>query len=178
MANKAFTSRPSAYVGLGANLGDARGSLAAAVRQLECLPGIRLSGISSLYRSAPIDANGPDYLNAVVRLEAGLPARELLHELQRIELLQGRERPYPNAPRTLDLDLLGYGDLIQQDAELTLPHPRAHLRAFVLLPWAELAPDLFLVGHGRIEALAQAVLGQSIECIAPAPFWLVAELNN
>lgn len=174
---KAFASQPTAFVGLGANLGDARSSLIAAVRQIEGLPGTRLAAVSSLYRSAPVDSSGPDYLNAVVGLETDLPPRALLHALQRIEQLHGRERPYPNAPRTLDLDLLAYGEVTQQDPELTLPHPRAHLRAFVLQPWAELAPDLILAGRECLAVLAAAVTDQPIELIAPAPHWLVGGAN-
>jgi 2-amino-4-hydroxy-6-hydroxymethyldihydropteridine diphosphokinase len=147
----------SAWIGLGANLGDARAALRAAVRALAALPGTRVLRVSSLYRSAPVDAGGPDYLNAVAELDTPLAPLALLHTLQSIEQAAGRERPYRNAPRTLDLDLLLHGDERLDSPELTVPHPRMGERAFVLLPLAELAPGLV-----RAEQLA-AVAGQRIE---------------
>ena len=146
-----------AWIGLGANLGDARAALRAAVRALAALPGTRVLRVSSLYRSAPVDAGGPDYLNAVAELDTPLAPLALLHALQSIEQAAGRERPYRNAPRTLDLDLLLHGDERLDSPELTVPHPRMGERAFVLLPLAELAPGLV-----RAEQLA-AVTGQRIE---------------
>lgn len=146
-----------AWIGLGANLGDARAALRAAVRALAALPGTRVLRVSSLYRSAPVDAGGPDYLNAVAELDTPLAPLALLHTLQSIEQAAGRERPYRNAPRTLDLDLLLHGDERLDGPELTVPHPRMGERAFVLLPLAELAPGLV-----RAEQLA-AVAGQRIE---------------
>ncbi|WP_374590113.1 2-amino-4-hydroxy-6-hydroxymethyldihydropteridine diphosphokinase [Aquabacterium sp.] len=160
-----------AFVGLGANLGDARGTLARAAQALDQLPNSRLTGVSSLYKSAPIDATGPDYLNAVAQLDTCLPPLELLRALLSLEAEHGRERPYVNAPRTLDLDLLAYDQLTLQLPELTLPHPRAHLRAFVLLPWAELAPGEVLGGYGTIDCLSVSIRDQSIEHVAPAPAW-------
>ncbi|KAF1043182.1 2-amino-4-hydroxy-6-hydroxymethyldihydropteridine diphosphokinase [Xylophilus sp.] len=135
-----MTTSATAFVGLGANLGDARRTLAGAARALAALPGTALRGRSSLYRSAPIGSSGPDYLNAVVELQTLLAPRDLLAALQRIEQDHGRTRPYRNAPRTLDLDLLLHGDTVQDDPVLTLPHPRMRERAFVLLPLAEIAP--------------------------------------
>lgn len=132
----------NAYIGLGANLGDARGALQMAVRALEALEGPAALTVSGLYRSAPVDSSGPDYLNAVARLQTRRSAPELLAALQQIENAAGRERPYRNAPRTLDLDVLLYGASRIDSAVLTVPHPRMHQRAFVLLPLAELAPDL------------------------------------
>jgi 2-amino-4-hydroxy-6-hydroxymethyldihydropteridine diphosphokinase len=146
-----------AWIGLGANLGDARAALRAAVRALAALPCTRVLRVSSLYRSAPVDAGGPDYLNAVAELCTPLAPLALLHALQSIEQAAGRERPYRNAPRTLDLDLLLHGDERLDSPELTVPHPRMGERAFVLLPLAELAPGLV-----RAEQLA-AVAGQRIE---------------
>lgn len=131
----------TAYVGLGANLGDARAALQAAVRALQDLVGPDALTVSSLYSSAPIDSSGPDYLNAVACLRTTLCAPDLLAALQRIENAAGRERPYRNAPRTLDLDLLLYGSARIDSPRLTVPHPRMYQRAFVLLPLAELAPD-------------------------------------
>lgn len=155
-----------AYIGLGANLGDARAALQAARDALAALPDSDLLRCSSVYRSAPIDSSGPDYLNAVAELRTALTPLDLLHHLRAIEQAQGRERPYRNAPRTLDLDLLLYDDLVQHDPELTLPHPRAHERAFVLQPLAELVPDLHLPGRGIVRDLLPGVAGQSIERLA------------
>jgi len=131
-----------AYVGLGANLGDALGTLREAVARLRALPSTQVEGVSSLYRTAPIDSSGPDYLNAVAALDTALSPEALLAALQAIELDHGRERPYRNAPRTLDLDLLLHGAAVRTTPALTLPHPRLHERAFVLRPLLELAPAL------------------------------------
>lgn len=155
----------NAWIGLGANLGDARAALRAAVQAMAGLPGTRLLCLSSLYRSAPVDAGGPDYLNAVAALDTRLEPLELLHALQAIELAAGRERPYRNAPRTLDLDLLLYGEQRIASRELTVPHPRLAERAFVLLPLAELRPGW------ATPAQLQAVAGQRIERVAAPAEW-------
>ncbi|QTN25576.1 2-amino-4-hydroxy-6-hydroxymethyldihydropteridine diphosphokinase [Rhizobacter sp. AJA081-3] len=155
-----------AYIGLGANLGDARAALEAALLALAALPDTRVLRHSALYRSAPIESSGPDYLNAVAELGTGLGPHALLHALQAIERDHGRERPYRNAPRTLDLDLLLHDGLTMETPELTLPHPRAHQRAFVLLPLAELAPQLQLPGRGRVAELLAQVRDQPIEKVA------------
>ena len=131
-----------ATVGLGANLGDPQAALAGAIAALAALDGVKLVAQSSFYRSAPIDSSGPDYVNAVVQLHTTLTAPALLAQLQAIEQGAGRERPYRNAPRTLDLDLLLFGDASIQSPSLTVPHPRMWQRAFVLLPLAEIAPAL------------------------------------
>lgn len=131
----------TAYVALGANLGDAAQTLRDALHRLDHTPGIRLVKASSLYRTAPIDSSGPDYLNAVAEVAATLTAPGLLAALQAIENAAGRERPYRNAPRTLDLDLLLYGDGRIDCPTLTVPHPRMGERAFVLVPLADIAPD-------------------------------------
>jgi len=130
-----------AFVGLGANLGDKTATLEAALAALGELPDTRLLKASSFYRSAPVDAGGPDYLNAVAKIETGLAPEALLDALQALEQAHGRERPYRNAPRTLDLDLLLYGDQSLATERLTLPHPRLTERAFVLLPLIEIAAD-------------------------------------
>ena len=130
------------FVGLGANLGDAPATVQAALEALCRLPGTRCLARSSLYRSAPVDAQGEDYINAVAQLQTKMLPAALLKALQAIEARFGRERPYRNAPRTLDLDLLLYGDRRIATPLLTLPHPRMHERAFVLVPLAEIAPDL------------------------------------
>jgi len=129
-----------AFVGLGANLGDARTMVRWAMDQLAQLPDTTLLVRSSLYCSAPLDADGPDYINAVVSLSTALIAPDLLVVLQLLEQQAGRQRPYYHAPRTLDLDLLTYGDGRVNSPKLTLPHPRMHQRAFVLMPLAEIAP--------------------------------------
>ena len=158
----------SAFIGLGANLGDARSALRTAVQALALLPGARLAGVSSLYASAPVDAGGPDYLNAVLRLDTPLAPLDLLHALQAIELAAGRERPYRNAPRTLDLDLLLYGAQELASQELTLPHPRMWQRAFVLLPLHEIAPER--VAPERLAEVAR----QRISRVAPPEDWVAS----
>ena len=130
-----------ACVALGANLGDAADTVQQALHKLAALPETRLVSASSLYRTAPYEAQGPDFINAVALLDTQLEPHALLHALQAIELQSGRERPYKNAPRTLDLDLIFYGDVTLETLELTLPHPRWHERAFVLLPLAEICPE-------------------------------------
>jgi 2-amino-4-hydroxy-6-hydroxymethyldihydropteridine diphosphokinase len=151
-----------AYVGLGANLGDARQALHEALAALARLPGTRLLRSSRVYRSAPVDAAGPDYFNAVAQIETTCTAPGLLRKLQAIEQAAGRQRPYRNAPRTLDLDLLLYGSARIDSPLLTVPHPRMRERAFVLLPLRELAPQL--VGEQELAAVA----GQRIEALPPA----------
>lgn len=153
-----------AWVGIGANLGDARANVLDAIERLQRLPGTRLLQASSLYRTAPIDSSGDDYVNAVASLDTDLDAHALLHALFDIEQAHGRERPYRNAPRTLDLDLLLFGDQVIADApSLLVPHPRLHERAFVLAPLAELAPDLVVPGRGSVASLLPGVAHQSIE---------------
>ena len=152
-----------AYIGLGANLGDPRAALREAIEALAALPDTSLCASSSLYRTAPVDAVGPDFLNAVVHLETRLAPHALLAALQRIEQVHGRERPYRNAPRTLDLDLLLYGDQSIDSPTLTVPHPRLHERAFVLLPLAEIAPALVVPGRGTVAELLVPLPGQRID---------------
>ena len=152
-----------AAVGLGANLGDARATLAAAVEALASLPHSTLAATSSIYRSAPVDSSGPDYLNAVALLDTCLTPQALLAELQRIEQCHGRERPYRNAPRTLDLDLLFHGEQRVDTPALVVPHPRLHERAFVLRPLAELVPGLVIPGLGRVAELLAGVADQRVD---------------
>lgn len=132
----------TAWVALGANLGDAVQTLREAIAVMADLPGVRVAKVSSLYRTAPIDSSGPDYINAVAEVATTLTAPDLLSGLQGIELDFGRERPYHNAPRTLDLDLLLFGSARIDSPALTVPHPRMWSRAFVLVPLAEIAPVL------------------------------------
>ena len=140
-----------ATIGLGANLGDAPATVRTAIASIAALAQTQLLLASGLYASAPIDSSGPDYVNAVVQVRTGLSAPALLAALQTIELGAGRERPYRNAPRTLDLDLLLYGDAYISSPLLTVPHPRMQQRAFVLLPLAEIAPAL--VGAAALAAV-------------------------
>ncbi len=156
-----------AYVGLGANLGDARATLDAAFAALAGLPLTTLAARSPLYRSAPVDAAGPDYLNAVAALDTGLAPATLLHALQRIEHEHGRERPHRNAPRTLDLDLLLHGGACIDEPGLAVPHPRMHERAFVLRPLLDLDPEILIPRRGAASACLAGVHGQRIERIAP-----------
>ncbi len=153
-----------AYIGMGANLGDARRTLLAAARELSELPGTAGLALSRFYRSAPVDAGGPDYVNAVAAIRTSLDAHALLKALQAIEDRHGRLRPYRNAPRTLDLDLLLYGAETIDDADLTVPHPRMHQRAFVLRPLTDLAPDTVLPQGGLPELLA-ACAGQDLQVL-------------
>ncbi|MEK8030098.1 2-amino-4-hydroxy-6-hydroxymethyldihydropteridine diphosphokinase [Ideonella sp. DXS29W] len=160
------SDRTTAFIGIGANLGDAVAQVKAAFDALRASPGTDDVVCSSLYRTAPVDAGGPDYVNAVAAVRTTLAPRPLLQALQSIELRFGRERPYPNAPRTLDLDVLLYGDVVLTDPELTVPHPRLHLRAFVLVPLAELAPDLVVPGRGPVRDLLSGVAGQGVARLA------------
>ncbi|MGF7129785.1 2-amino-4-hydroxy-6-hydroxymethyldihydropteridine diphosphokinase [Paraburkholderia sp. EB58] len=152
-----------AYLGLGANLGDARQTLKDAVVCLAQQHTITVLAKSSLYRTAPIDAGGDDYYNCVVKLETTLPVRHLLALCHKIELHFGRERPFRNAPRTLDLDILLYGDHLIDEPDLIVPHPRLTERAFALVPLTELDPDLTIPLHGRADAFLAAVADQRIE---------------
>ena len=138
--SQALPTEALAYVALGANLGDARATVLQAVNDLSRLPDTQLVKASSLYRTAPFEASGPDFINAVVALMTRLDAGELLLQLQHLENRRGRERPFKNAPRTLDLDILLYGDRTINTATLQIPHPRMWERAFVLVPLAEIAP--------------------------------------
>lgn len=143
-----------AFVALGANLEGPQSQVTQALDELDRLPGSRVVARSSLYRTAPVGyANQPDFINAVAQMETTLPARELLQALHRLENAHRRTRSIPNAPRTLDLDLLLYGDSVVSEHGLTLPHPRMHERAFVLAPLAEIAAGEMVPGHGRVADL-------------------------
>ncbi len=158
------SERPAetAYIGLGANLGEPVQAIRAAFEAIERLPSVQALARSPLYGSAPIDSSGPDYVNAVMMVATRLTPRELLARLQAIEIEHGRERPYRNAPRSLDLDLLLYGERVVDSPDLTLPHPRMHERAFVLRPLADIAPDLAIPGHGSIARLLPRVAAQRV----------------
>lgn len=149
--------RITAYIALGANLGDPLAALRRAMDDIAAIQGVKLLKRSSLYRTAPLASSGPDYVNAVIEIQTVLSAPTLLAELQQIEQLAGRERPSRNAPRTLDLDVLIYGDASMDSEALVIPHPRMTERAFVLVPLAEIAP------HRVTAAQLQAVQSQAIE---------------
>jgi 2-amino-4-hydroxy-6-hydroxymethyldihydropteridine diphosphokinase len=153
----------TAFIGIGANLGDPVRAVRGAIASLGGLPATRLVRASSLYRTAPHEAGGPDYVNAVAQVETALEPLALLDALQQLESQTGRERPYRNAPRTLDLDLLLYGGERMATPRLVVPHPRMHERAFVLVPLAEIAPE-----HVATQQLA-AVAGQRVERLALPP---------
>ena len=161
----------SVFIGLGANLGDRKSTLRAALAAIGQLHGTRLLRISPLYGSAPVDAGGPDYLNAVAELATTQAPQALLQALQAIERSAGRERPYRNAPRTLDLDILWFGDRVIDTPALTVPHPRMAERAFVLCPLSDLVPE-------RVEAAAlQAVASQAIRQL-DGPGWADAVMGE
>lgn len=144
-----------AYVALGANLGEAVRTVREAITALGRLPHSTLAAHSRLYRSAPVEAGGPDYINAVAALDTALAPLVLLAALQALEQAAGRTRPYWHAPRTLDLDLLLYGSARIASSTLAVPHPRMQERAFVLLPLHEIAPEL--VSAAALQAVAAQV---------------------
>lgn len=153
----------TAYVALGANLGDPIATVEAAFTALAALPRSELVAVSALYRTAPVGlADQPEFINAAARLETTLEPEALLDALLAVEAQFGRLRAERNGPRTLDLDLLLYADRVQHSPRLTLPHPRLHLRAFVLHPLADLAPDLVIPGRGTLAAWLPAVANQGI----------------
>ena len=153
----------TAFVALGANLGDPASTVRAAFAALANLPASRVVHCSSLYRTAPVGiTEQPEFVNAVAQLETDLAPEALLDALLEIEQRFGRIRAERNGPRTLDLDLLLYGDQFVSLPRLTLPHPRLHLRAFVLYPLAEIAPDLKIPGRGTVAAWLPAVANQGI----------------
>ena len=156
-----------AYVALGANLGNPQEALQAALEDLRQTAGVGVTAVSSFYRTAPVESSGPDYVNAVAEVATTLAASELLHVLQRIENAHGRVRPVGvvNAPRTVDLDLLLLGKDTVATPELTVPHPRMHLRAFVLVPLLEIAPDAVIPGLGAARDYVAATADQAIQKI-------------
>jgi 2-amino-4-hydroxy-6-hydroxymethyldihydropteridine diphosphokinase len=151
-----------AYVGVGANLDRPRQQVEQGIDALRTLPDTQLTACSSLYATAPVDAPGPDYVNAVVALRTALDAATLLQALHGIEARLGRERAAHNAPRTLDLDLLLHGDTRSDVPSLQLPHPRLHQRAFVLRPLLEIAPHLEVPGLGPLAAWLEGVREQRV----------------
>lgn len=156
-----------AYVALGSNLQDPLKQVTKAFEALATLADTQLLACSSLYKTAPVGYdNQPDFINAVAKIETQLPPVALLRQLLAVEASFGRERPFPNAPRILDLDLLLYGDVCMQTQELTLPHPRMHERGFVLLPLAEIAPDLILSDGQSVVELAKNIQQEDIQILS------------
>ena len=159
-----------AYLGLGGNLDDPAARIRRAFGAIGALAQTSLVAQSALYRTAPVGyLDQPDFINAVVAVDTGLAPLDLLDALLALELDAGRERSFRNAPRTLDLDILLYGAVVLDDARLTLPHPRMGNRAFVLLPLAELAPDLLIPGVGVVRELAAACTDQAVRRLPDAP---------
>ena len=160
-------TRVTAYVGLGSNLDHPREQVLSAFEELAGLPETRLVRRSRLYRSAPLGRQDqPDFVNAVAQIDTALEPPRLLAELQAIENRHGRERPFPDAARTLDLDLLLYGEAVISSASLTVPHPRMHERAFVLRPLAEISPAVSVPGRGTATQLLRACVSQDVEPVA------------
>jgi 2-amino-4-hydroxy-6-hydroxymethyldihydropteridine diphosphokinase len=166
-----------AYLGLGANLGDARQTLKDAVVCLAQQCAISVLAKSGLYRTAPVDAGGDDYFNCVVAIETELSVRQLLKLCLAIEDHFGRERPYRNAPRTLDLDILLFGAACIDDVDLIVPHPRLTDRAFALVPLLELNGDIVIPARGLAASFLPSVAEQRIELVATCQCPLVAALT-
>jgi 2-amino-4-hydroxy-6-hydroxymethyldihydropteridine diphosphokinase len=159
-----------AYVALGANLKEPQRQLQAGFDALARLPGTELIARSSLYASAPVGyADQPDFVNAVAAIRTTLAPRALLDALLAIEREQGRVRDFPNAPRTLDLDIALYGEQVIRELGLTIPHPRMHERAFVIVPLAQIAPDAVVPGHGRARDLLAGVDVSSVRVLKEIP---------
>jgi 2-amino-4-hydroxy-6-hydroxymethyldihydropteridine diphosphokinase len=181
MAEPSIPGMRRAYVGLGANQGDARTNLQAACGALNTLEQSRVVALSPLYRSAPVDAEGGDFTNAVIALDTGLDPYALLLHLGDIELRLGRRRrptdPKHSAPRPIDLDLLLVGNLVIRSTPLDLPHPRMHLRAFVLHPLLDLDPDIHIPGLGPTRPHLALISGQAIERIQD-PTWSIHMLER
>lgn len=153
-----------AFVALGSNLQNPVAQVNLAFDALDKLPDTTLLQRSSLYKTPPVGYdNQPDFINAVASLGTTLEPADLLDQLLAIETAHGRERPFPNAPRVLDLDLLLYDDLVMNTPTLTLPHPRLHKRGFVLVPLAEIAPDLLIADKGAVADLLAVCMDKDIE---------------
>ena len=159
---------PRVFIALGSNIAGELDCPASQVKHaLQAIDKLKKTKIikqSSLYKTSPIGyINQPDFINAVAEIVTEFTPQHLLEQLLEIEQAFGRERPFANAPRVLDLDILLYDNLICDTKTLTLPHPRMHIRAFVLIPLAEIAPDLSIPNHGNVVKLAAKLLNQGIE---------------
>ncbi len=152
------------FIGLGSNLGEPSDQLRLAISDIDQLPDTRVLASSAFYRSAPIGyLDQPDFVNAVVKIETRLAPRQLLSTMLSIERQYGRERTFSNAPRTLDLDVLLYGDMQIDEPGLTIPHPHMHRRAFVLQPLLEVEPDCMIPSVGSVRQALQGCLDQVLE---------------
>ncbi len=155
-----------AFIALGSNLQQPQLQVQRAFTELAELPETTLVKRSSLYKSAPVGYdNQPDFINAAAEVDTSLSPLKLLRALLKLENSHGRARPFPNAPRVLDCDLLLYDNISMNSVELTLPHPRMHERGFVLLPLAEIAPNLLIANHGKVADLAKTCADQGVEKI-------------
>jgi 2-amino-4-hydroxy-6-hydroxymethyldihydropteridine diphosphokinase len=152
-----------AFIGLGGNVGDSRQILTDAVICLAQFPSIKIDARSCFYISAPVDAPGADYVNNVISISTTLDPKPLLQVCQSVEQHFGRERPYSNAPRTLDIDILMYDQLTMNEPELIIPHPRMTERMFVLLPLLEIDPEITLPKHGKLKDKLPDLSWQKIE---------------
>lgn len=160
--------RVTAFIAVGANLDQPEQQVAEGIAALGALPDTELVRASSLYRSAPVGyRDQPDFINAVAEVRTGLSARALLEALLALELSRGRVREFPNAPRTLDLDIVVFGGLEVHEPGLTIPHPRMHQRAFVVVPLAEIAPETMVPGRGRVRDLLAGIDAASLAKLAP-----------
>ena len=165
-----------AVIALGSNLGDREENLRAAVRDIAALDGVTVTAVSGIVQSHAVkptgtDATAPDYLNAVMLVQSALHPESLLVELNRIEAEHGRVRAERWGDRTLDLDIIAFAGLERDTDDLTLPHPRAWERAFVIVPWLQVNPDAEISGYGRIDALVVATSSEVWACDAP-PLWV------
>lgn len=169
MSAQSSATTVAAFIGVGSNLDEPVSRVRGALGELERLPATRVVQCSSLYRTAPVGyLDQPDFINAVARIETALDPHRLLAALLEIETRYGRVRSVLNAPRTLDLDILLYGDRTIGERGLNVPHPRMHERAFVLVPLAEIAPEIVIPGHGRAAALLAKVASDGVSLIGPA----------
>ncbi|MBU3631582.1 2-amino-4-hydroxy-6-hydroxymethyldihydropteridine diphosphokinase [Polynucleobacter sp. AP-Melu-500A-A1] len=152
-----------AYIGFGGNIGDSRQLITDAIVCLAQRCELQIIAKSCFYQSAPVEAAGGDYINSVIEIDTQLTPYGLLHVCQAVEQEFGRERPYTNAPRTLDIDILSFEGIFQNETELMLPHPKITERSFVLLPLLEIAPNFFLPDFGELKAYLPKVAHQRIE---------------
>ena len=160
----------SVYIALGANLDDPAAQVRAAVEELAMLPGTRLAAVSSFYSNPAVGyVDQPEFVNAVAKIETALTPRTLLDHLLAIERRFGRTREFQNAPRTLDLDIVVYGSQVVDEPGLTIPHPRMHERAFVLVPLLEIEPELVVPGRGPVRALVRGVDTGSLTKVVEQP---------
>ena len=161
--NRKNTLGNLAYIALGSNLDNPKQQVLNALDKITADEDISIIKISSIYETAPVGYdNQPHFINAVIEIKTSLTPLALLRRLLQIEIIQGRERPFPNAPRVIDLDLLIYNEVQMQTPELTLPHPRMHERGFVMLPFSEIAPDVLIGEHGFAKILAQRCEHQGV----------------